>query len=125
MKTIIIMNEQHNLLPQQEELINGLNAPVEIIKVPADGWNKRQILDCVDNIKHLATRGERLNIVVLSPIPLLLAALSMLQGYGELDYSAVYVLHNDRREKKELPNGKIISVVAQEGWELIDIEEEI
>jgi hypothetical protein len=29
------------------------------------------------------------------------------------------VFHNDRREKKELPNGKVIMTVAKEGWELV------
>jgi len=33
-----------------------------------------------------------------------------------------YLLHNDRREKKELPNGRVISVVAQTGWQLCKFE---
>ena len=30
-------------------------------------------------------------------------------------------LHNDRREKKELPNGKVIMAVAQTGWQLVSL----
>jgi hypothetical protein len=30
-----------------------------------------------------------------------------------------FVLHNDRREKKELPNGKVIMTVAKEGWMIV------
>ena len=121
-KTLVIMNEQHSLLPQQKELIKKeLGAPMEFLRVPADGWSKEQILSWVKEIEIAVGEGN-LNIVVLSPIPLLLASLSMLQGSGKLWDSKVFVLHNDRREKKELPNGKVISTVAQEGWELIDIE---
>jgi len=31
----------------------------------------------------------------------------------------VHIFHNDNREKKELPNGKIIHTVAQKGWVLV------
>ena len=36
-------------------------------------------------------------------------------GYG----TQVLVFHNDKRQKRELPNGKIISVVAETGWQLV------
>lgn len=31
----------------------------------------------------------------------------------------VLIFHNDNREKKELPGGKVVSVVSQTGWQLI------
>lgn len=55
------------------------------------------------------------DVVFVSPVPVLLAKLSASQVVK------VHVLHNDNREKKELPNGKIISVVAKEGWELVNV----
>ena len=42
--------------------------------------------------------------------------------YVELETRQIYdvlVFHNDRREKKELPDGLIIQVVAREGWQLV------
>lgn len=70
---------------------------------------------------------ETINIIVLSPIPLLLGRLAYTSGEidGRYDLLSIrnhiFILHNDKREKKELPNGEVISVVAQEGWELIEI----
>jgi len=31
----------------------------------------------------------------------------------------IRVLHNDNRQKKELPNGKIIMTVAETSWQLV------
>ena len=47
-----------------------------------------------------------------SPVPALIA---LAQRAGV----EVKVLHNDKREKKELPNGKIIMTVAQAGWVIV------
>jgi hypothetical protein len=63
-------------------------------------------------------------VVFVSPIPALLLILAQRDGErfgsGANDgLSCVQVFHNNKREKKELPNGKIISVTATEGWELI------
>ena len=125
MKTIVIINEQHSLLPQQSELIRKkLGEEIELRKIPAEGINRRQIEELAKELSLL----HNVNIVVLSPIPLLLARLAYCCGeydtlalYGGGPGNPVYILHNDKREKKELPNGKIISTVAQEGWELIGI----
>lgn len=96
---------------------------IELKKIPAEGINRQQIEELVEELSNLDT----VNIVVLSPIPLLLGRLAHKAGEidGRYDWiclrSHMYILHNDQREKKELPNGKVISVVAQEGWELIEI----
>lgn len=127
MKTIIIIiiNEQHSLLPQQEQLIRKkLGQEIELKKIPSEGINRQEIEELAKELGLL----HNVNIVVLSPIPLLLARLAYYSGvydtlamYGGSPGNPVYILHNDKREKKELPNGKIISVTAQEGWELIGI----
>ena len=124
MNTIIIINEQHSLLPQQSEIIRKeLGQEIELRKIPAEGINRQQIEELAEELNRL----NNINIVVLSPIPLLLGRLAYTSGEIDGRYDCVcprnhiYILHNDQREKKELPNGKIISVVAQEGWELIEI----
>lgn len=125
MKTIVIINEQHSLLPQQEQLIRKkLGQEIELKKIPSEGINRQQIEELAEQLNRL----HDTNIVILSPIPLLLARLAHYSGecdtlalYGGSSGNSIYILHNDKREKKELPNGKVISVVAQEGWELIGI----
>ena len=125
MKTIVIINEQHSLLPQQSELIRKkLGEEIELRKIPAEGINRQEIEELAKELSLL----HNVNIVVLSPIPLLLGRLAHYSGecdtlalYGGSSGNPIYILHNDKREKKELSNGKVISVVAQEGWELIEI----
>lgn len=102
----IFINEQHTLLPEQESLINESLDIVKIIKVPSEGWDSCQI---VDKIEELNEEGVR--FIFVSPIPLMIA-LSVKEDI------CVGIMHNDKREKKEI-NGKIISVVAKTGWELI------
>lgn len=124
--TKVIINEQHSLLPQQEELIKKLGEEIELVKIPAEGINRQEIDQLAEELVQDAVL-DNANIVVLSPIPLLLALLVKDTAVynDKYDYDgeigSIYILHNDKREKKELPNGKIISVVAQEGWELIEI----
>lgn len=124
--TKVIINEQHSLLPQQEELIKKLGEEIELVKIPAGGINRQEIDQLAEELVQDAVL-DNANIVVLSPIPLLLALLVKDTAVynGKYDYDgeigSIYILHNDKREKKELPNGKVISVVAQEGWELIEI----
>ncbi len=125
MRTIIIINEQHSLLPQQSGLIRKeLGEEIELKKIPAEGINRKEIETMVKDLNKL----NNVNIVILSPIPLLLGRLAHHQGelqtlamYGGSSENHVYILHNDQREKKQLPNGVVRSVVAQEGWELIHI----
>ena len=124
MRTIIIINEQHSLLPQQSELIRKeLGEEIELKKIPAEGINRGEIEAMAEDLNRLSN----INIVVLSPIPLLLGRLAHTSEEIDGRYDCVcprnriYILHNDQREKKEIPNGKVISVVAQEGWVLIEI----
>lgn len=122
-KILVVLNEQHKLLPEQVELLHQAGK-YEIVPIPATGWTLDQM-----EAEHKKLMG---NVVVFaSPVPVLLAKLSYSSGYacdehcrnlnGPLEGvgTRVGVLHNDRREKKELPNGKIIQTVAQTGWRLV------
>ena len=111
----VILNEQHTLLENQKELIsNKFGDQWEFLSVPAAGWNRKEIGEVA---KELAND----TVVFASPIPLLLGTLAYEQGCGSAKLQT-FLLHNDKREKKELPTGKVISVVAKTGWELIPIE---
>ena len=125
----VIMNENHTLLPEQEcilkEEFSDLEA--EFLFVPASGWTKEEMDQVVASFKEAAIGPERYhtqNVVFVSPIPYLLRELTRAEviPYPECSVETgirVYVFHNDHREKKELPDGRIIQVVAQEGWQLV------
>jgi len=108
MKTIVIINEQHSLLPEQEKIISFF-IQMETMKVPASGWT-------IEEQKKIVNDWNPNDIAIfVSPVPVLLALLAN-------KLPTVGVFANDKREKKELPNGKIISVTAKTGWKLIFTE---
>jgi len=104
-KAFIILNEQHSLLPEQEKILKEQFETYEIISVPASGWTLEEMKI---KIVELSTKNT---IVFVSPIPYMIKELA--KG------GKVLVFHNDNRKKKELPNGKIIQVVAETGWQLV------
>lgn len=123
-KTIVIMNETHGLMDEQKSILDRKYSNYEILSVPANGWTLREMQEI--------GRGLVGNTVVfVSPIPYLIKMLSYNMGYSHYDNcqareawltgwnTKVFVFHNDNREKKELPNGKIIQVVAKSGWQLV------
>jgi len=67
--------------------------------------------------------------VFASPIPYLVKRLSFRAGAQHVDFvegldlrlnaGQVFIFHNDKREKKELPNVKVIFTVAKTGWKLV------
>ena len=127
--TIVIVNEQHTIMTDQIQTIQlELGNGFHILKVAATGWN----LDTQKRVHNAISdygfdRDKTINIVFISPIPYLIKAMSFEQGYqsmpnddkpSHMPYN-VFVMANDNRIKKELPNGKIIMTVAQEGWYLV------
>ena len=111
-KVKVILNEQHQLMQEQQEILNNRFGEWEIVSVHQNGWT-------LDEQKKI---GEDLlgnTVVFASPIPFLMKHLAYCSGYGEDDHTQVLVFHNDERQKKELPNGKIIQVVAETGWQLV------
>jgi len=106
-KALVLLNEQHSLMNEQVAILDGLfNWSVKA--VPASGWSLSQMREVLQELK--AFDGE---VVFASPIPALLMGM---EGGG-------FLFHNDRREKKELPNGKVIMTVAQTGWQLVSMKD--
>ena len=119
-KAIIVMNESHSLLPEQEKILGMVYEGFDILPVPSQGWNIGEMIDQINQL-HEKACVEKFDIVFVSPIPLMIRELTEMaicpKGSGRR--YKVKLFHNDRREKKELPDGKIIQVVAQTGWELV------
>ena len=120
-KAIVIMNESHSLLPEQEEILEREYEGFDIFPVPAQGWTLDEMLDRINQLHEKACE-EKLDLVFVSPVPLMVRELTEMamcpKGSGKRRYN-VKLFHNDRREKKELSGGRIISVVAQTGWQLV------
>jgi hypothetical protein len=124
MKTTLIINEQHSLLIDQARCLKGLD--YETLLVPANGWSRTEMESIMDNLDG--------DVIFVSPIPYMLKNLAFSAGentcaescgaeypYAEDgDYMPinVYVFCNDKREKVQREDGKIISVIAQTGWYL-------
>ena len=109
MKTLIIINEQHTLLPDQQRVLDeNLRRGWELFPVPAEGWTLAEMREDV-----LLEIGDR-PVVFVSPIPALILMLA-----GSRAGVNIAVMHNDRRVAKELPGGRVVHTVAPEGWELV------
>ena len=106
----VIKNEQHKLLNSQRDIIMSRWDKMEIFPVPANGWGKDDIISIAE---QLALDGD--DVIFVSPVPLLLAKLV------KKNMNNIFVFFNSHREKKELPNGKIIFTVPTDGWELVKI----
>lgn len=104
MTVTVIINQQHSLFPQQESLLLAKFGEFERLNIPSEGMNLSQLSDLANGLEG--------DIVVASPIPALMKFLALLG-------KEFFVLHNDQRQKKELPNGKVIMTVAQEGWVIV------
>ena len=125
-KAFVIINEQHKLFPEQEEILQKRYDEIEFVKVPASGWTleeMRQIAEDLHN-KIPFDYGYGNAIVFASPIPYLLRELAQRAvgcdyDIGVIVFYDVLVFHNDKREKKELPDGRIIQTVAATGWRLV------
>ena len=120
-KAIIVMNESHSLKEEQEKILNKEYVKYEFLHVPSQGWNIDEMLDQINQL-HEKACGKKLDIVFVSPIPLMIRELTEMamcpNGSGRRRYS-IKLFHNDNRVKKELPNGKIIQTIAETGWELV------
>ncbi len=103
---VVVINEQHTLLYEQLTLL-GNNWSTQT--TPKNGLN---LIDQRSLAASLIDHDRGNKIVFCSPVPFLLAKVAK-------EHPCVGVFHNDRREKKEIPNGKVISVTAREGWEIV------
>ena len=106
MKTIVIMNTAHSLMEEQQNILaTKFPEGYEVLGVPAEGWNLEQL-------REIAYSLVEKQVVFVSPVPVLI-------GLTAKAGIETYIFHNDKRDKKELPNGKIIMVVSQTGCELV------
>ncbi|NTW13832.1 MAG: hypothetical protein HGA31_02250 [Candidatus Moranbacteria bacterium] len=118
MRRIVVMNESHKLFPEQKTLLQEKFGTYEILSVPEEGWTLEEMRGVADSIDLWQDQ-----VLFVSPVPYLLATLSFKAGemcglVGPIpeDRRGVYIFHNDLREKKELPGGRIVSVTATTGW---------
>ena len=114
MKTTIIISEQHTLLPEQESILKENFGAWFTLLAPATGWTREE--------REIICNAIRGNVVFASPIPGMILDLAGRASFeccnnGEQTVRP-WVFSNDTREKKELPGGKVISVVAESGWYL-------
>ena len=126
MKNIVIMNEAHSLLSEQEKILKEKFKTYEFFNVPKNGWSKEDQLRIA---KQLVNEGG--NIIFISPVPVLLSLIAFYKGYGQAGIETgqpfigcdinLFLFHNDQRVKKELPDGRIIQVVSPTGWQLVEI----
>ena len=105
---MVIINEQHSLKTSQIELLNAEFPGWQILPVSADGWNLRKI-----GQEAMVLAATNCTVIFASPIPAMIKECMVLMPHN------TWLLHNDKRIKKELPGGKIISVVADDGWVLV------
>jgi hypothetical protein len=105
----VIINEQHTLMPDQIKALEKIAGEeyYNLVKIPSKGLTKDEQYE----LSQSFNLGD--TVVFASPMPALIKFVS------EDTLADWYVFHNDKRDKKELPNGKIIFTVAQEGWELV------
>ena len=116
MEALVIINEQHTLLPDQERILLEKFGAFELVKVPATGWTLEQIEEVCASLTGI--------VVFVSPIPAMIKILARRSGQDEGRFDgevgdSVFVFHNDHREKKALPDGRVIMTVAQDGWVLV------
>jgi hypothetical protein len=108
----VVINETHKLFPEQVELLDRLG-PWERLDVPASGWTLSEINEIAEGLWERYCE-KRFLVVFASPVPALIKQLLV-----NLDADDVLVFHNDRREKVELPDGRVISRVSRTGWQLV------
>ena len=109
-KAIVIINETHSLFPEQKHILKERFDDVGFVTVPAEGWSLETMRDVANALQSRAAEGA--TIVFASPIPFLLKELAR-------KTPNVLVFHNDHREKKEFPDGRIVQIVAATGWRLV------
>lgn len=106
----VIINKSHQLMDDQVRILNEEfgESGWERFDVPSKGWTLEEQMNKGSELIETADI-----VVFASPIPYLLKLVA-----SKISVEC-YVLHNDNREKKELPNGKIIMTVAKEGWQIV------
>ena len=120
----VFINETHTILPDQEATLDRRfgKGNWDFIFVPKEGWTWEQQLEeashfVLTSLRKIKRDERPLVAVFLSPVPALLCLLSRIEGSDRT--VEVQVFHNDNREAKELPGGRVVHVVAADGWILV------
>ena len=124
----VVLNEQHKLMDDQKRILDERFGTEnwELFLVPKSGWKLEQMKEVAKKLLTGITCYSEV-VVFASPVPALMALIAegvskCSSEHGETGYTwwiPFFVLHNDRREKKELPDGRIIMTVAKEGWVIV------
>lgn len=126
-KGLVIINKAHSLLPDQKRVLDSEigEGTWSTLLVPEQGWTLEEIRNVYVSIAESApsrvweTGG--LHVVFASPVPALLNYVAQLAG-SETRLLTCWVLHNDQRVAKEVPDGKggvrVIHSIAPTGWRL-------
>lgn len=78
MKNVVIINEAHSLMGEQEKILEEKFGTYEFLYVPKDGWS---YLDQLRIARKLIEEGG--NIIFVSPVPVILGRVAFYRGYGE------------------------------------------
>ena len=122
MKALVVLNEAHTMLPQQEKLLGvEIYDDWDILPVPKEGWTLDKMKDDIrPPLENALLTGT--DIVFVSPIPWLIKRLSFFEGsqYARDNFSvgAVRVMMRDQRIKTETKDGVITSKISGDGWRL-------
>ena len=128
-KGLVIINESHSLMPDQRRVLDSEigEGSWSTLLVPEAGWTLDEIRNVYVSIAESAP--ERLaedevgglHVVFASPVPALLNYIAQLAG-AETRLLTCWVLHNDHRVAKEVPDGRggvrIVHSIAPTGWRL-------
>lgn len=112
MKVTLVINEIHNLLEHQEKVLKqtfGEEIEIERYNIPDKGLSVEEMKKVVE---ELSNRNHE-NIVFVSPIALMVGWLAQKKG------KTFYVFHNAKREKTETADGRLITRIVPDGWELV------
>src|SRR5574343_2030428 len=98
MKVRVVINEQHKLLPAQEEALNeAFGEDWVIYAIPAEGLDRKTMSRLLSLWHAEVISGPWARIVFASPIPYLLAFCAADENIG------TWLFHNDKRIAKEVP----------------------
>ena len=114
---LVFLNEQHTLLPSQEDALNARFETWNLIRVPATGWTLSEMDETLNAILPMT------NVVFGSPIPYMIGAAS---SRARNEMWGVFILHNDKRCAKEVKDRetgqtKVIHTLAPDGWQLVQV----
>jgi hypothetical protein len=114
---VVFLNEQHSLLTSQEEALEERFEHWLIVDVPAGGWSRPEMDHELEKIEPFTA------IVFGSPIPYMIGTAA---ATAKRQQTPVFILHNDRREAKEVVDRttgqtKVIHTLAVNGWELVRV----